>query len=124
MVEYEIAKRLMSCFSNSFINELGEFIAHRYANEYFNLENCESELDVKCKLLEWFSRGAHKTEPYGTARKNREFHRFMLNGINEFLHTEFTEADMDIIYTYLGNSCNHPKTIKFIESGYNMNLFK
>lgn len=124
MVKFEVAKRLMKCFPNSFINYLGEFIAHRYANEYFNLENCESELDVKCKVLECFSRGAHKTDPYRTARNNREFHRFMLNGINAFLQTEFTEDDMDIIYTYLGNSCNHPKTVKFIESGYDMKIFE
>ena len=124
MDKFEMAKRLMECFPNSFINHLGEFIAHRYANEYFILNNCESELDVKCKVLEWFSRSAYKTEPYRTERNNREFHRFMLNGINAFLQTEFTEDDMEIIYTYLGNSCNHPKTVKFIESGYDMNIFE
>ena len=125
MDKYEIAKRLMKCFPNSFISGSGEFIAHEYANEYFLFDNCESELDVKCKVLEWFSRGAYKTEPYGrAAAKNRNFHRFMLNGINAFLQTEFTEDDMYIIYTYLGNSCNHPKTVKFIESGYDMNIFE
>ena len=124
MVEFEIAKRLMKCFPNSFINYLGEFVAHRYTNEYFNLENCESELDVKCKVLECFSRCAYRTAPYRTEENNREFHRFMLNGINAFLQTEFTEDDMDIIYTYLGYSCNHAKTVKFIESGYDMNIFE
>lgn len=28
------------------------------------LVDCETELDVKCKVLEWFSRGAYKTEPF------------------------------------------------------------
>lgn len=120
--KYEMGKRLMRAFPNSFINYQGEFIAHRYANEYFILDNCQTELDVKCKVLEWFSRGAHKTAPYRGAKKNQEFHNFMLSGINAFLGTEFDENDMDIIYTYLGNACNHKKTIRFIESGYDMGI--
>lgn len=77
-------------------------------------------IDVKCKVLEWLSRGAHKTAPYISKRKNDEFHEFMLIGINEFLKTDFTIDDMDIIYTYLGNACNHEKTVAFINSGYDM----
>lgn len=124
MTKLEVALRLFNSFPNSFINDNGEFIAHLKANEYFNFENCETELDVKCKVLEWFSRGAYKTEPFASNRKNEEFHEFMLNGINEFLGTDFTENDMEIIYTYLGNACNHQKTIKFIESGYDMLVLK
>lgn len=124
MVEWNVIQKLMSCFPRSFMNSCGEFIAHDKANEYFILHNCESELDVKCKTLEWFSRGAYKTEPYRTRKKNDEFHRFMLNGINSFLETEFTEEDMEVIYIYLGNAVNHEKTIRFIESGYDMNVLK
>lgn len=110
----------MNSFPGSMINQYGEFIAHDKANEYFILRNCETELDVKCKVLEWFSGGAYKTEPYRRADKNIEFHKFMRDGINQFLGTDFTEDDMEIIYTYLGNCCNHEKTIRFIESGYDM----
>ena len=46
----------------------------------------------------------------------------MLDGINMFLHTDFSFDDMEIIYTYLGNACNHKKTIRFIESGYDMHV--
>lgn len=119
---FETAQRLFDCFSDSFINDNGEFIAHRKANEYFNFENCETELDVKCKVLEWFSRGAYKTEPFVNFNQNMRFQEFMLNGINEFLGTNFSHDDMEIIYTYLGNCCNHPKTVKFIESGYDMSI--
>lgn len=31
---------------------------------------------------------------------------------------------MEKIYTYLGNACNHKKTLKFIESGYDMSILK
>ena len=122
MVEWSLIQKLMNCFQRSVINQRGEFIAHDKANEYFILHNCETELDVKCKVLEWFSRGAYKTEPFARESKNREFHEFMLNGINDFLGTDFTENDMEIIYTYLGNACNHPKTIRFIKSGYDMSI--
>lgn len=120
MDKFEIAKRLMHCFPNSFINQNGEFIAHRYSNQYFILDNCAEELDVKCKILAWFSRAAHKTEPYKTSAKNREFHEFMLNGINEFLGTSFTETSMDAIYTYLGNDINRSLCEQFVNSGYDM----
>ena len=123
-MEWELIQKLMHCFPRSFINEYGEFIAHQIANEYFNLRKCKSELDVKCKVLEWFSRGAYKTEPYGTKKKNNEFHKFMLDGINDFLGTEFTEDDMELIYTYLGNAVHHELTIKFICSGYDMEVLK
>lgn len=123
MDKFEMAKKLMSCFPNSFINYLGEFIAHGEANQYFILNNCKDELEVKCKVLAWFSRGAHKTAPF-SVRKNKELHQFMLNGINAFLNTTFTEDDMELIYTYLGNDVNRELCVKFIKSNYDMNILK
>ena len=122
MDKYEMLKKLMNCFPNSFINSSGEFIAH-HTGEYFIFENCKTELDVKCKVLEWFSRAAFKTEPFNTNHKNERFHQFMLDGINKFLGTNFTQADMEDIYTYLGNAIKHQKTIEFIEGGYDMSFF-
>lgn len=119
---YEL--KLMQSFNRSFINCHGEFIAHERANEYFILKNCKNETDVKCKVLEWFSRAAFKTEPYSTKKKNQEFHEFMLNGINTYLGTKFTEDDMLPIYCKLGNACNHKLTIKFIESGYDLKVLE
>jgi len=123
MIEWPEVQRLMNAFPRSFINQHGEFIAHREANEYIILHDCESVLEVKCKVIEWFSRGAFKTAPFGE-RKNREFHRFMLDGINKYLFTSFTPNDMDEIYTYLGNSVNHERTLQFINSGYDMSVLQ
>ncbi len=123
MDKYEMAKKLMNCFPNSFINHQGEFVAHREANEYFILDNCTDELEVKCKVLAWFSRGAYKSMPFGK-RKNEIFHKFMLDGINAFLETNFTAEDMNLIYTHLGNDVNRDLTINFINSGYNMAVLK
>ena len=114
----------MNCFPNSFINHNGEFIAEKKSNTYFRLEDCKTELDVKCKVLEWISRPAYKGQPYESEKKNKEFREFMLNGINRFLGTDFSQDDMEQIYTYLGNRVNHERTVAFVESGYDMNLFK
>ena len=114
--------RLLADFDGSFFNVRDEFIAHRYSNTYFIFANCETELDVKCKVLEWLSRSAHKGIPYSQEWRNKKFRKFMLDGINMFLHTNFSFDDMEQIYTYLGNACNHKKTIRFIESGYNMQV--
>ena len=122
MEEYIV--KLMNCFDNSFINQNLEFVAHKDANEYLRLEDCENELDVKCKVLEWFSRGACKTKPFGNRAKNNKFNWFMLNGINSYLGTKFTKVDMEQIYTYLGNRCNHKRIIRFIESGYDISVLK
>ena len=124
MVDILVTKKLARAFPDSFINTNLEFIAHLKANEYFRLEDCETEFDVKCKVLEWLSRGAHKTCPFNTNLKNERFHNFMLNGINDFLGTDFTTEDMAIIYQELGNRVRHSLTEEFINSGYDMAVLK
>jgi len=124
MDKFSVGKSLMACFPRSFINYMGEFIAHEYANEYFNLDNCETEEDVKFKVLAYLSRGAYKSEPYSSHKKNDELHRFMLNGINKFLGTSFTEDDIDTIYTFFGNGCNKDRCYEFIRRGYDMKIFE
>lgn len=124
MVDWYIVAKLMHAFPRSFINYQGEIILHEYSNTYFILKNCDNELDVKCKVLEWCSRAAYKMCPYRTEVRNVKFHDFMLKGINQYLETNFTEEDMELIYTYLGNACNHKLTISFIESGYNLDLLR
>ncbi len=119
-MDCELITKLINSFPNSFINNEGEFIAEKKSNTYFNLKNCKNELEVKCKLLEWFSRSAYKGQPYATEKKNKEFRKFMLKGINQFLNTEFSQDDMEQIYTYLGNAVNHEKTVAFVMSGYDM----
>lgn len=124
MDKMQVAIDLMSCFEGSFINHNGEIIVHPRTNQYFAMRNCETMLDVKCKVLEWLSRSACKSEPYRTKAANENLHRFMLNGINQFLGTNFSYADMYLIYTYLGNACNHERTIRFVESGYDLDMLR
>ena len=124
MDKLQSGMELRACFPGSFINRNGEFIAHPRTNQSFILRNCETPLDVKCKVLEWLSRAAYKTAPYCNEVLNERLHRFMLNGINKYLGTDFTHEDMELIYTYLGNACNHKRTIHFVESGYDMEILR
>lgn len=124
MVNVEVAQKLMRCFPHSFINENFEFIACRENNLYFMLTNCESELDVKCKVLEWFSRDCFKSMCFRSSKKNNEYHERILECVNDYLGTAFTQDDMDKIYGCLGNAIHHDLTIKFIESGYDMEVLK
>ena len=124
MADWTLVQFLMKCFPNSIINHNMEFIAHVRTNQYILLGDCQTELDVKCKVLEWFSRSAYKTEPYRTKQKNDEFHKFMRTGINTFLGTLFTEEDMNLIYTYLGNRCNHELTVQFVCRDYDLHWLK
>ena len=124
MDKFEMSLKLMQSFPDSFLNPKGEFIAHKRSNTYLIFANCETLMDLQCKILEWFSRAAYKTEPYYTDKSNNKFHRFMLDGINDFLGTEFTFDDMELIYTYLGNAVNHSLTVEFVESGYDMEILR
>lgn len=123
MVKSEVMIKIMKCFPGSYINGLGEFIASDLGNEYFNIMKCHDELEIKCKVIEWFSRAAFKDAP-STPRKNKQLHEFMLTGINAYLGTSFTEEDMEKIYCPIGNECNRGLCIKFIESGYDMRLLE
>ena len=110
----EARAALLAAFPGSFINQRDEFIAHPQTNQYIILGDCETQEDIKAKILEWFSRPAHKTEPYSQAWRNRKFHEFMLAGINTFLDTGFTEGDIAVIYDRLGNRIHHDLTMEFI----------
>lgn len=118
----ECRKALLDAFPGGWFNERDEFIAHTRSNTYFMFCNCDTALDVECKILEWLSRPAHKGQPYSQEWRNRKFREFMLNGINAFLDTGFNQDSMEEIYCALGNAINHEKTIRFIESGYDFDL--
>lgn len=120
----ECRQALLKSFSGSFINDRDEFMAHPRTNQYIVLNNCETPLDIECKVLEWFSRPAYKTAPYSQEWRNRKFREFMLSGLNNFLDTNFSEEEIEKIYTRLGNACNHEKTIRFIESDYDFEVLE
>ncbi len=110
----EIRTRLVAAFPLLFVNRQNELIIHPKRNTYFRLDDVETERDLKAKILEWLSREACKSI-------SLESQRYHLNGINSFLGTDFTQEEMYEIYTYLGNAVNHEKTLRFIDSGFDLN---
>lgn len=111
----EIRQRLVHAFPLLFVNRQNEIIIHPKRNTYFRLDGVETERDLKAKILEWLSREAAKS----VSRQSQAYH---LNGINRFLGTDFTHEEMYEIYTFLGNSVHHEKTLRFIDSGYDLSV--
>lgn len=111
----EIRNRFGAAFPKFFINHNLEVIVHPKRNTYFLLKGVETEGDLIAKILEWLSREAAKS----VSKESQKYH---LDGINKFLSTNFSQEDMMQIYTYLGNACNHRKTLLFMMSGFNLDV--
>lgn len=120
----EAREALIAAFPGSCVNENREFIAHAQANEYFSLKDCNYPEDIDCKVLEWFSRSASKGAWYSTRWRNEKFRKFMRDGINNYLDTNFSEEQLLKIYTHLGNAVNHELTKKFIENNYDFSVLE
>lgn len=44
----------------------------------------------------------------------------MLAGVNAFLDTDFSEDDMELIYTYMGGDIKHSLMMEFIDHDMSM----
>ena len=98
--------KIMSAFPHSFIkyyvHDGFEITLDEKNMLWFSLGEIDSVLELKRRFISAVSR-CYKTEPYITSKRNIE---------------------IAYIYTYLGNGCNKPIAIKFIESGYDLNILK
>lgn len=113
---------LMKCFNGSFINQNFELILYPKTNLYICLNGVETKEDLICKLLEWCSRDCFKSQPFCSDKRNHKYHNEILNGLNKYLHTNFTREDMGIIYQKLGNRINHELTEKFVKNSYDFKV--
>ena len=112
---------LMKCFQSSFINAFGEFVAtndHHAGDAWFRISLCRTEEDLRYKVLSRLVRAAYKTEPWGTKKKNDEFHDYVRSGMNRFLGTNFDAEDCCMIYSRFGNGVNEEECREFIRAGY------
>ena len=118
--EKEVQKMLdkVSVFrKDAFINHLNELILIPKTNLYFRLEDVKTELDFKCKVLEWCSRDCIKG-----VSKNMQNETSKL--VNYLLDTAFSTDQLEAIYCRLGNCVNHSLTIQFIQSNYDLSLLE
>ena len=118
---------IMSAFPHSFIKYYiygGFEITLDEKNVlWFSLDEIGSDLELKRRFISVVSR-CYKTQPYTTFKRNIEWQQKHMVAFNKVLGTNFTEDDFEYIYTYLGNGCNKPIAIKFIESGYDIDVLK
>ena len=118
--------KIMASFKESFVkcnNDGFEIILDSKSNFFFSLENVDSDCELIRRLISTVSR-CYKSEPYEAEWRNKEYQSKLMTPFNKILGTNFTEDDFEYIYTYLGNGCNKPIAIKFIESGYDLNILK
>jgi len=124
MIDEKI-KRLLRAFPHSYvmhIAEFPEFIASNKGNQYFCLDGVYSLNCLQQKVISNLSRGACKTIVSSRKKENEEFYKFMLNGINTFLETEFTHEDIERIYTHFGNGCNSHICFQFVNDNFDMDI--
>lgn len=111
------ARKIRAAFPAAFVNMHNELILVPKANTYIMLNQVRDERDFKAAVLEDCSRNAFK----GCSRKLQDEH---LDGINKLLDTKFTRDDMELIYTYLGNGIQHDLCLRFVASGYDLEIIR
>ena len=118
---------IMSAFPHSFIKYYiyggFEIFLDEKNKLWFSLEKIESDIELKRRFISAVSR-CYKTEPYRTSKRNIEWQQEHMSAFNKTLGTKFNIDEITYIYTYLGNGCNKPIAIKFIESGYDIDVLK
>lgn len=111
------ARKIRAAFPAAFVNMHNELILIPKANTYIMLNQVRDERDFKAAVLEDCSRNAFKA----CSRKLQDEH---LDGINKLLDTKFTRDDMELIYTYLGNGIQHDLCLRFVASGYDLEVLR
>lgn len=111
------ARKIRAAFPAAFVNMHNELILIPKANTYIMLNQVRDERDFKAAVLEDCTRNAFK----GRSRKLWDEH---LDGINKLLDTKFTRDDMELIYTYLGNGIQHDLCLRFVASGYDLEIIR
>ncbi|WP_240036602.1 DUF3797 domain-containing protein [Paenibacillus amylolyticus] len=110
-------EKALQVFPKSYVYRNEELILEPRNNVYFRLVDVETEIDFKCKMFAWVSRPIAKS-------LNKYWAPRVLKSFNTLMDTNFTKSDMYLIYDRLGNDVNRKLTIRFIESGYDMELLK
>lgn len=110
-------QKIYDSFPKAFINRNNEMIIYPPENTYFLLDNVNSQLELDCKVLEYCSRQASK----GLNKRSKVYH---FNGISEYFNRIFTQYEMDLIYTHLGNGIHRSLCIEYINSNFNIGVLE
>lgn len=114
--------KLMRVFPMSVITSSSEVVLDRKGNVSFTVHSGMTREEIIAKIMEWCSRSCAKAEPYAYEKRNSEWRDSLILKFNRYLGTTFNQADFYLIYDQLGNAVNHDLTLRFIESGLDLNL--
>lgn len=99
--------KIQRAFPRAYVNMNKELILVPRSNTYVSISRCCTPDEFKAAIIENCSRLASK----GYSKPLRKEH---LEGINKLLDTNFTQEDMEYIYTYLGNGIRRELCMKFV----------
>ncbi len=102
-------------FERAFVNTRLELILEPKHNLYFRLEDVKTELDFKCKMLEWVSRSCVKGV-------STYYQRYFTDRLRTYFKYHFNACELKTIYTYLGNGTDRELCIKYIESNFDIRI--
>ena len=120
----EIVRTAMTLLPGSFINHNNELILIPRFNVYTVLDDVETDEDFKVKLCEWFSRDCSYALRYKRAKNQHEYYRTNTEVFNKICKTSFSIADMELIYTKLGNGINRELAKQFVKNGFDLSVLK
>lgn len=109
----KLCKSLEGLYEKAFINMRFELIIEPKHNIYFRLDNITSELEFKCKVLEYTSRACIKGV-------SSYYQKYFTDRIRSYFDYPFTKEELIEVYTYVGGGVNREKCIKYIESDFDM----
>lgn len=124
MKQLEIVKKAMRLCNGSFINYNNELILIPKFNVYFSLEDVSNDFQFKLKLCEYFSRECCSSIPYSSDKANTKYHQKNCEIFNALCGTCFSVLDMTLVYSRLGNGCNHSLADIFVIRGFDLDLLK
>ena len=120
----EIVRTAMTLLPGSFINHNNELILIPRFNVYVGLDYVETDEDFKVKLCESFSRDCSYALRYKRAKNLRKYYQTNTDVFNKVCKTNFSIADMEIIYTKLGNGINHVLAKWFVKNDFDLSVLK
>jgi hypothetical protein len=127
MTVQEKIERVYDMFESSFIHREEELILHKKWNIYFRLvfDLCQEKGSRPITPIEFDYRLISCLSFYTAGhyfKKSESQCKWAWNRINRWFRKDFTYEELQKIYQRLGWGANMPIGLKFIESGFNMEI--